>query len=330
MEVSEVKTTTTEYKTMSTYLEDKATAFACYDVKISDKDGNNIQPTGKVNISLKLTDELIKAEGDTYVVLYVDNDKYARIDCAVQDDTLTFETDHFSVYTVIKYKNELKDTFSAIPKDEDGQMETLHIHKYTEAITTEATCTEKGIKTFTCSCGDSYTEEIAETGHSFGEFVYDKNATYDADGTETRTCEKCGTTETQTKEGTKLVKQEQPTPPAEPVTKPTEVKNYINDIEVIEGVADELGDGKWHHCILSSTYIEGYVIPGSFWNKILIYDAPGGNLIETVTDPDAKYKMTFNRWTISTNDLILDHDFIEIIYNDGLAYVDLCYSAAIK
>ncbi len=45
-------------------------------------------------------------------------------------------------------------------------LETLHTHSYTDAITTKATCTEKGVKTFTCECGDSYTEEIAAAGHT--------------------------------------------------------------------------------------------------------------------------------------------------------------------
>ena len=41
-------------------------------------------------------------------------------------------------------------------------------HTYDESITTEATCTTAGEKSFTCSkCGDSYTETIAATGHSY-------------------------------------------------------------------------------------------------------------------------------------------------------------------
>ncbi len=41
-------------------------------------------------------------------------------------------------------------------------------HTYEEAITTEASCTVAGLKTFTCSqCGDSYTEEIAALGHNY-------------------------------------------------------------------------------------------------------------------------------------------------------------------
>ena len=45
-------------------------------------------------------------------------------------------------------------------------------HSYTSEVTTEATCTEAGVMTYTCSvCGDSYTEEIAATGHTAGTAV---------------------------------------------------------------------------------------------------------------------------------------------------------------
>ncbi|MBR6239048.1 MAG: Ig-like domain-containing protein, partial [Lachnospiraceae bacterium] len=39
-----------------------------------------------------------------------------------------------------------------------------HSHEYTLSSDT-ATCTEAGVKTYTCSCGDSYTEESAALGH---------------------------------------------------------------------------------------------------------------------------------------------------------------------
>ena len=42
-----------------------------------------------------------------------------------------------------------------------------HEHSYTETITKQATCTEAGEKTFTCTCGHSYTEEIPAKGHHF-------------------------------------------------------------------------------------------------------------------------------------------------------------------
>ena len=41
-------------------------------------------------------------------------------------------------------------------------------HSYSSKVTTKATCTASGVKTFTCSkCGHIYTESIAATGHSF-------------------------------------------------------------------------------------------------------------------------------------------------------------------
>lgn len=43
-----------------------------------------------------------------------------------------------------------------------------HKHSYTGTVTTPATCTTDGVKTFTCSCGDSYTEPIPATGHNYG------------------------------------------------------------------------------------------------------------------------------------------------------------------
>lgn len=44
-----------------------------------------------------------------------------------------------------------------------------HTHNYIEAITKEPTCTEAGEKTYTCDCGDSYTEVIPATGHHYGD-----------------------------------------------------------------------------------------------------------------------------------------------------------------
>ena len=45
--------------------------------------------------------------------------------------------------------------------------EEEHTHSYTQQITTEVTCTEKGVLTYTCSCNDSYTEEIPALGHEY-------------------------------------------------------------------------------------------------------------------------------------------------------------------
>lgn len=92
-------------------------------------------------------------------------------------------------------------------------------HKYEGKVTTEPTCTEDGVKTYTCSCGDSYTESVAAKGHSHSD-KWSKNekqhwnecacgdkanvadhrfksevtkaATCTEDGVKTFTCEECG------------------------------------------------------------------------------------------------------------------------------------------
>ena len=46
-----------------------------------------------------------------------------------------------------------------------------HSHSYASKITKEATCTEKGVKTFTCSCGATYTEDIPAKGHNYNNGV---------------------------------------------------------------------------------------------------------------------------------------------------------------
>ena len=78
-----------------------------------------------------------------------------------------------------------------------------HVHNYTAAVTKAATCAEEGVKTYTCSCGSSYTEPIPVIAHSFGDYVYNEDATTEKDGTKTATCSVCGKTDTVTAEGTK-------------------------------------------------------------------------------------------------------------------------------
>lgn len=44
-----------------------------------------------------------------------------------------------------------------------------HEHEYKTAVTKEPTCTEAGIMAYACSCGTTYTEEIAPLGHQYKE-----------------------------------------------------------------------------------------------------------------------------------------------------------------
>lgn len=72
-----------------------------------------------------------------------------------------------------------------------------HTHSYTSKVTTSASCDKDGIKTFTCSCGDSYTEKINAIGHSWGDWKVKTQALVDKVGTEQRTCSLCSATDTQ-------------------------------------------------------------------------------------------------------------------------------------
>ncbi len=49
----------------------------------------------------------------------------------------------------------------------DSGEEETHTHSYTSSVTTAATCETAGVRTYTCSCGHSYTEAIPATGHNY-------------------------------------------------------------------------------------------------------------------------------------------------------------------
>ena len=45
---------------------------------------------------------------------------------------------------------------------------TCYTHAHVGAVTTPAGCETEGVRTYTCECGDTYTEAIAPTGHTAG------------------------------------------------------------------------------------------------------------------------------------------------------------------
>ena len=61
---------------------------------------------------------------------------------------------------------------------------TVHAHAYTATVTTAATCTTPGVRTHACACGESYTEAIPATGHSYVRTEENGNYVY--------TCSACG------------------------------------------------------------------------------------------------------------------------------------------
>ena len=66
-----------------------------------------------------------------------------------------------------------------------------HEHSYTAELTKAATCTEDGIMTYTCSCGDSYTETVKAMGHSY-KLVSSSPSTCFKPSVSKYKCENCG------------------------------------------------------------------------------------------------------------------------------------------
>lgn len=71
-------------------------------------------------------------------------------------------------------------------------------HNWDEGVVTkEPTCTEAGIKTYTCTeCNGTKTEEIPALGHTWSNWTTTSEATVSAKEVQKRTCSVCNTTET--------------------------------------------------------------------------------------------------------------------------------------
>ncbi|MDE6902764.1 MAG: hypothetical protein K2P22_08485, partial [Lachnospiraceae bacterium] len=71
-----------------------------------------------------------------------------------------------------------------------------HTHSYSAGETKAATCTENGVITYSCSCGDSYTQNTAALGHDYRSRVT-KEPTRTEEGVRTYTCIRCQSTYTE-------------------------------------------------------------------------------------------------------------------------------------
>lgn len=78
-----------------------------------------------------------------------------------------------------------------------GSFPSQHQHSYSSMVTLAPGCESAGIRTYSCSCGDSYTESIAALGHSWGEWTTTTAPTCIVEGVSTRTCSRCGQLQTQ-------------------------------------------------------------------------------------------------------------------------------------
>lgn len=97
-----------------------------YNFTLEDKDGNAVQPNGSVTVSIAKEN---LPEAKNYVVYYVEDKYFEKMNSYVDDNKLSFETTHFSTYAVLGYSDDV-DTAMFISKqktvDEEEREESLN------------------------------------------------------------------------------------------------------------------------------------------------------------------------------------------------------------
>lgn len=106
------------------------------------------------------------------------------------------KTDNNKAETTTENNNttETKNTTTEQPIDKlpDLTFEPVeHTHSWDSGkVTTEPTCEKDGVKTYTCSCGETKTETIKAKGHNYN--CETTEPTCDKDGKKVYTCKNCG------------------------------------------------------------------------------------------------------------------------------------------
>ncbi len=129
--------------------------------------------------------------GNSYNADYVDALGHSFVNYISNNDA-TYEADGTKTATCEREECVETNTITDI-----GSILT-HTHNYdTEVIL--PTCTKQGYTVYACDCGNSYNADYTSAlGHSFVNYISNNDATYDADGTKTATCERTGCNQTNT------------------------------------------------------------------------------------------------------------------------------------
>lgn len=113
------------------------------------------------------------------------------------DGSTTYTTEDGTKITINNDGSAVVEKEEEVPASTETPSNTptqpTHSHSYSSSVTKEATCTEKGVKTYTCSCGSSYTKDIDAKGHTSGDWVTTKEANCKAEGGKQKSCTTCGT-----------------------------------------------------------------------------------------------------------------------------------------
>ena len=104
--------------------------------------------------------------------------------CIYCDDILTQEN--------VLFADETDKDEGRNGSEEDTAKAENHIHQYTSEIVREPSCVLAGLRKYTCSCGNFYTDMIPAPGHVATDWTVAEEPTTTYMGTEQRTCSVCG------------------------------------------------------------------------------------------------------------------------------------------
>lgn len=125
-------TSVTDY--LSTLTDKNITATKVYDINLLDKNKSKVQPKDSVKIQLTLPDELVNAEGDDYEVYRKEsNNTFTSLKSTIVDKEISFDTEHFSIYVVVKTSNAPIENTESTESTEPEQQST---YSYTDKSAT--------------------------------------------------------------------------------------------------------------------------------------------------------------------------------------------------
>ena len=128
-------TSVTDYLSTLTYK--NITATKVYDINLLDKNKSKVQPKDSVKIQLTLQDELVNAEGDGYEVYRKEsNNTFTSLKSTIVDKEISFDTEHFSLYVVVKTSNApIKNTESTESTEVQAEPQTTEPEQSTYSYT---------------------------------------------------------------------------------------------------------------------------------------------------------------------------------------------------
>ena len=91
---------------IATLTDKNITATEVYNINLLDKDSKKVQPDSSVKINFTLSDNMVNAEGDGYEVYRKEsNNTFTSLKSTIVDKEISFDTEHFSIYVVVKTSN---------------------------------------------------------------------------------------------------------------------------------------------------------------------------------------------------------------------------------